>query len=280
VPRQVDEYAVHMRVVVNATEATEAAAKCWSSWRRFFFFFFLSARVCARCRKDLRHLDGVRVENRDRRKDIFRVLVASQPHNTMAQTTRASAKPRFDPVPCLASLVLRHVETIPDRLALACVSRVWRDVATAPGSWGSAVFRPGWSTVLVEGELASKLTDARLAQLLTYRGCAGWGWLEVHDAPVAFTFSAAAWETFKPRYVQFLDRTLRGAVLGGEATHFYRFLQGVDLSGCPGVTGANVLAFLRHTGICRRHKAECLDELILARCEVGLYKLNPVHPQL
>jgi hypothetical protein len=43
----------------------------------------------------------------------------------------------FEPDEHLATLVLRHVGDARDRLALECVSRVWRAVGQIPGVWQS-----------------------------------------------------------------------------------------------------------------------------------------------
>jgi len=57
----------------------------------------------------------------------------------------------FQPDEHLATLVLRHVGDVRDRLALECVSRVWRAVGQIPGVWQS-------EDLTVCGDLAARLT--------------------------------------------------------------------------------------------------------------------------
>jgi hypothetical protein len=85
----------------------------------------------------------------------------------------------FDVDESTAALVLQHVDDLRDRMALACTSRVWREAATAPAN------RRDW--LVVEGPIAARLTDERMAQLLSSYAGPNLRSLEVRDAPVEFT---------------------------------------------------------------------------------------------
>jgi hypothetical protein len=69
----------------------------------------------------------------------------------------------FEPDEHLATLVLHHVAGVRDRLALECVSRVWRAVGQIPGVWS----RPD---LTLSGHFAARLTDARVCQILRRAG--------------------------------------------------------------------------------------------------------------
>ena len=71
----------------------------------------------------------------------------------------ASTNDSFDVDESVAALVLAHVTSTRDRLALGCVSRVWRKVAGSYGSWGTF-------ELVLDGELGKRLTDARLQRLI------------------------------------------------------------------------------------------------------------------
>lgn len=64
----------------------------------------------------------------------------------------------------LASRVLAFVEDTPTRVALACVNRTWRKVATRPGCWEPR------DELVLEGPLAAKLTHERMWRVLLYAG--------------------------------------------------------------------------------------------------------------
>ena len=66
---------------------------------------------------------------------------------------------RIDVDESIASAIVAHVPDIRDRLALGCVSRVWRKVAGSYGSWGTF-------ELVLDGELGKRLTDARLQRLI------------------------------------------------------------------------------------------------------------------
>ena len=65
----------------------------------------------------------------------------------------------FDVGESVAAAVFSHVTSTRDRLALGCVSRVWRKVAGSYGSWGTF-------ELVLDGELGKRLTDARLQRLI------------------------------------------------------------------------------------------------------------------
>ena len=72
---------------------------------------------------------------------------------------KAKVRDTFDVGESVAALVFSHVKSTRDRLALACVSRVWRKVAGSYGSWGTF-------ELVLDGELGKRLTDARLQRLI------------------------------------------------------------------------------------------------------------------
>jgi hypothetical protein len=159
----------------------------------------------------------------------------------------------FEPDEHLATLVLRHVGDVRDRLALECVSRIWRAVGQIPGVW--------WGEDLtLSGDLAARLTDARVTLVLRRVGPSLRS-LVVNGAPAAFTGVGL---------VAYTDEALR---CGGFATRAlsdpaFARLQTLDLSRCPGVTGIAVLGLLHRLRIHHAPKAERLQRLALAGCAV------------
>jgi hypothetical protein len=85
----------------------------------------------------------------------------------------------FEPDEHLATLVLRHVGKVRDRLALECVSRVWRAAGQIPGVWQ-------WDDLTLTGDLAARLTDARVCRMRRRAG-PNLRSLVINDAPAAFT---------------------------------------------------------------------------------------------
>jgi hypothetical protein len=69
----------------------------------------------------------------------------------------------FEPDEHLATLVLRHVGNVRDRLTLECVSRVWRAAGQIPGVWPQ-------EDLTFSCDLATRLTDARVCQVLRRTG--------------------------------------------------------------------------------------------------------------
>ena len=85
-------------------------------------------------------------------------------HATKARTAMALEQcASFEPDEHLATLVLRQVGDVRDRLALECVSRVWRAAGQIPGVWQS-------QNLILTGALAARLTDARVRQVLRRAG--------------------------------------------------------------------------------------------------------------
>jgi len=72
-------------------------------------------------------------------------------------------KPTFDVDESVAAAVFAHVTNARDRLALASVSRVWRNVATTDGCWGTC-------DLVLDGELGKKITDERFTRMIRYCG--------------------------------------------------------------------------------------------------------------
>jgi hypothetical protein len=86
----------------------------------------------------------------------------------------------FEPPGHLAALVLSHVGDVRDRLALECVSRVWRDAGQIPGAWEPR------QDLTLSAPLATRLTDTRVARLL-HRAGSNLRSLVINDAAIAFT---------------------------------------------------------------------------------------------
>jgi hypothetical protein len=165
----------------------------------------------------------------------------------------------FEPDEHIATLVLRHVGDVRDRLALECVSSVWRAVGQIPdlGCPRNSL------TVLTGDRLAARLTDARLFRLLRRAG-PNLRTLVVNGAPAAFTgegLVAFAAHTDATPWGGFAPRT------PSDSPAFAR-LQTLDLSRCPGVTGPAVLGLLHQLRIRDAPKAERLHRLALAGCAV------------
>ena len=83
----------------------------------------------------------------------------------------------FDVDERVAALGFSHVTSTRDRLALACVSRVWRKVAASKGAWGTC-------DVMIDGALGKKIKSARLERMFRYSGDVKH--LEMCDAPRSF----------------------------------------------------------------------------------------------
>jgi hypothetical protein len=175
----------------------------------------------------------------------------------------------FEPDQHLATLVLRHVGSVRDRLALECCSRVWRAVGHIPGVWLQ-------QNLTLSGDLAARLTDARVRHVLRRAG-PNLRSLTVNDAPAAFTGDGLF------AYAARVDvaRGRGGVVVAGlpapDDDPAFGRLQTLDLSRCPGVTGRalhssasqlNVSAFCR---ICWVHSV-CM--LVIARHRLGTQRLS------
>ena len=162
----------------------------------------------------------------------------------------------FEPDQHLATLVLRHVGEVRDRLALECVSRVWRRVGQIPGVWQS-------QDLGLSGDLAARLTDARFRQVLRRAG-PNLRSLVINDAPAAFTGDGLH------AYAALVDEARGGGVVAGLPTPdpASPLLQTLDLARCPGVTGSAILDLLRQLRIHDAPKAGRLQRLALAGCAV------------
>ena len=133
-----------------------------------------------------------------------------------------------------------------DRLALACVSRVWRKVATSEESWGTC-------DLVLDGELGKKITDDRFARLLRY--CGDGKHLEIRDAPESFE---GGWLTFDETY--FLVK--------------FASLETLKLINCPGLNDTDILGFLQDIGMPDHPKDKRLRYLRLAGCEIERVELD------
>lgn len=147
----------------------------------------------------------------------------------------------FDVDESIAAAVLSHVHDLRDRLALACVSRVWRRVAATTGSWSTSL-----DEVVVDGALAGRLTDDRFASLMRY--CGRLKRLEVRDAPKSFEANCLS----KPH--------------PGLDVSKFASLHTLILSECTGVSTGSVVEFLRRVGVHERPKEERLERLHLGGC--------------
>lgn len=96
--------------------------------------------------------------------------------NAKIQAEADDTMPSFDVDESVAAAVLAHVSSPRDRLALACVSSVWKNAVTSEGAWGTC-------DLVLDGELGKRLTDERFGRLLCY--CGDVKHLEVCDAPAA-----------------------------------------------------------------------------------------------
>jgi len=145
-------------------------------------------------------------------------------------------KPSFDVDESVAAAVLEKVTSTRDRLALACVSQVWKNAVTSEGAWGTC-------DLVLDGELGERLTDERFERLLCY--CGDIKHLEVRDAPLSFVGN-------------FLSRE-------GIAAKFAS-LESFKLTNCPGVNVSDVAEFMSLIGMEARPKEKRLRFLRLAEC--------------
>jgi len=203
----------------------------------------------------------------------------------------------------IASLIVARLPDIRDRLALACVSKVWRLAAGSPGCWGLHN-----DSLVVEEALAEKLpidaagapaANTRVWQLMSYAG-GGIRVLEIHSSGLrSLTFSTADikylvdgsyWGKVvkRPSYLSGtptnadLSRTAMDQVLLRTSFSFslgYRFthLQVLDLRGCELLrVKSQVSYFLAEVAhIHTRPKEQRLDRLMLGGCDLsGLTEYN------
>ena len=144
-------------------------------------------------------------------------------------------RPSFDVDESVAAAVLARVESPRDRLALACVSRVWRRVAATPGAWGTC-------DLVLDGELGENVTDERFERLMLY--CGDVKHLEVRNA----------WMDFTGPRVSLAAK--------------FASLTTVVLTGCESVDGASIVELMKEIGMTTRRKKDRLRRLHLAGCMV------------
>ena len=155
-------------------------------------------------------------------------------------------RPTLDVDESVAAAVLARVESPRDRLALACVSRVWRRASATAGAWGA------WGTcdLVLDGELGEKVTDERFERLMLY--CGDVKHLEVRDAP----------EGFEGVYLSGLNGPARSLAAK------FASLTTVVLTGCESVDGAHIVDLMMAIGMTSRPKKDRLRRLHLAGCQV------------
>jgi len=145
----------------------------------------------------------------------------------------------------VASLIVAHLPDIRDRLALACVSKVWRSAAGSPGCWGLH-----HDSLVVEGAVAERLSNDAVApnlkQLIVYAG---------DELRVLEIHSSALCGLPILRYVP------QPVCLS--------FLQVLDLRGCKALSVEfDVSWFLKCADIHTRPKENRLDRLMLGGCDL------------
>ena len=172
--------------------------------------------------------------------------------NAEVQAEADDTKPSFDVDESVAAALLTHVSSPRDRLALACVTTVWKNAVTSEGAWGTC-------DLVLDSELGKRLTDERFGRLLYY--CGDLRRLEVCDAPAA---------EFEGNFL--FDE--------GIAAKFAS-LESFKLTNCPGVDCARVVDFMKAIGMTARPKDKRLRYLHLAGCNVaGLQVFSPQEPPL
>jgi hypothetical protein len=159
--------------------------------------------------------------------------------NAEVQAEADDTKPSFDVDESVAAAVLSRVPDIRDRLALGCVSSVWKNAVTSEGAWGTC-------DLVLDSELGKRLTDERFGRLLHY--CVEVKHLEVCDAPAA---------EFEGNFL--FDE--------GIAAKFAS-LESFKLTNCPDVDCARVVDFMNAIGMTARPKDKRLRYLHLAGCDV------------
>ena len=159
--------------------------------------------------------------------------------NAKVQAEADENKPSFDVDESVAAAVLEKVTSTRDRLALACVSQVWKNAVTSEGAWGTC-------DLVLDGELGKRLTDERFERLLCY--CGDIKHLEVRDAPADF----------------------KGNFLSGEGiVAKFASLESFKLTNCSGVDSTQVVDFMEAIGMSARAKEKRLRCLHLAGCDVA-----------
>ena len=155
---------------------------------------------------------------------------------------KAKVRDTFDVGESVAALVFSHVKSTRDRLALACVSRVWRKVAGSYGSWGTC-------DLVIDSELGKKITDDRFDNLVRY--CSRVKHLEVRDA----------------HGLKFEEG------LGSFPASRFASLESLNLTGCSRLTGYDIFECIRNIGLLDRPKEGRLRCLCIAGCDVDINDL-------
>ena len=150
----------------------------------------------------------------------------------------------------VASLIVAHLPDIRDRLALACVSKVWRSAAGSPGCWGLH-----HDSLVVEGAVAERLSNDAVApnlrQLIVYAGDE-LRVLEIHSSTLC-------------------GLPILGSVVPqpGIQPLCLSFLQVLDLRGCKALSViTDVSYFLAAARIHMWSKENRLDRLMLGGCDL------------
>ena len=171
--------------------------------------------------------------------------------NAKIQAEAVDTMPSFDVDESVAAAVLAHVSSPRDRLALACVSSVWKNAVTSEGAWGTC-------DLVLDGELGKRLTDERFGRLLCY--CGDVKHLEVCDAPAA----------------EFEGNFLSDEGIAAK----FASLESFKLTNCSGVDCTWVVDFMEAIGMPARPKDKRLRCLHLAGCvlaEMEFYHIETLN---
>ena len=148
--------------------------------------------------------------------------------NAKIQAEADENKPSFDVNESVAAAVLARVSSPRDRLALACVSPVWKNVVTSEAAWGTC-------DLVLDGELGKRLTDERFGRLLCY--CGDVKHLEVCDTPEEFEGNFLSDEGIAAKFAS---------------------LESFKLTNCSGVDCTRVVDFIKAIGMTARPKEKRL----------------------
>ena len=151
----------------------------------------------------------------------------------------AKANGTFDVDESVAAQVFSHVTNVRDRLALSCVSRVWRKVAASDGAWGTC-------ELVIDAKLGKRLSDDRFGNLIRY--CGDVKHLEVRDA-----------HSLSSPGGYFLPMSLAKS---------FGSLETVKLTNCSNLTSSSILAFMKAIGVLDRPKEDRLRCMRLAGCDM------------
>jgi hypothetical protein len=175
--------------------------------------------------------------------------------NAKVQAEADENKPSFDVDESVAAAVLEKVTSTRDRLALACVSQVWKNAVTSEGAWGTC-------DLVLDGELGERLTDERFERLLCY--CGDIKHLEVRDAPLSFVGNFLSGEADSDDESETEDEARRREGIAAK----FASLESFKLTNCPGVNVSDVGEFMSLIGMEARPEEKRLRCLRLAGCRV------------